>query len=91
MTAKTDTIEVDETTAAILKARAVARGVSVSQIVAELVTPDALPAAIDPQGFAELERRWKAIEAGAATIPNGDVVRWLDTWGTPAFRLWRDR
>jgi hypothetical protein len=91
MTMKTDTIEVDEVTAAVLKARAAERGVSVSQIVAELVTLDAAPIAADPDEVAELDRRWKAIESGAATIPNGDVVRWLQTWGTPAFRRWQNR
>jgi predicted transcriptional regulator len=48
-------------------------------------------AAIDLDELAELERRWAAIEAGEATVPHDEVVRWLETWGTPAFRPWRDR
>jgi predicted transcriptional regulator len=48
-------------------------------------------ATIDPDDIAELDRRWARIEAGEATIPHDDVVRWLETWGTPAFRRWRDR
>jgi predicted transcriptional regulator len=52
-------------------------------------TPES--AAIDLDELAELERRWAAIEAGEATIPHDEVVRWLETWGTPAFRPWRDR
>jgi predicted transcriptional regulator len=45
-------------------------------------------AAIDVDELAELERRWTAIEAGEATVPHDKVVRWLETWGTPAFRPW---
>jgi predicted transcriptional regulator len=45
-------------------------------------------AAIDLDELAELERRWAAIEAGEATVPHDEVVRWLETWGTPAFRPW---
>jgi predicted transcriptional regulator len=37
----------------------------------------------------ELERRWKAFEAQESVAANDDVVRWLQTWGTPAFRSWR--
>ncbi len=47
------------------------------------------PLAIDPDELAELDRRWAAIEAGEATVPHDEVVRWLETWGTPAFRPWR--
>jgi predicted transcriptional regulator len=48
-------------------------------------------AAIDVDELAELERRWTAIEAGEATVPHDEVVRWFETWVTPAFRPWRDR
>jgi predicted transcriptional regulator len=48
-------------------------------------------ATIDPDEIAELDRRWAAIEAGEATVPHIEVVRWLETWGTPAFRPWCDR
>jgi predicted transcriptional regulator len=37
----------------------------------------------------ELDRRWKAFEAQGSVAANDDVVRWLQTWGTPAFRSWR--
>jgi predicted transcriptional regulator len=47
--------------------------------------------AIDLDEIAELDRRWAAIEAGEATVPHDEVVRWLQTWGTPAFRPWRER
>jgi predicted transcriptional regulator len=37
----------------------------------------------------ELDRRWNAFEAQGSVAANDDVVRWLQTWGTPAFRSWR--
>ena len=40
--------------------------------------------------IAELDRRWAKIAAGEPTIPHKDVVRWLNTWGTPAFKPWRE-
>lgn len=47
--------------------------------------------AIDRDEIAELDRRWAAIEAGEPTVPHDEVVRWLETWGTPAFRPWGAR
>jgi predicted transcriptional regulator len=86
MTAKTESIEIDSATASVLKTRAAERGVSVSQIVAELA-----PLAIDDAAIAELDRRWAAVEAGATTRQHADVERWLRTWGTPEFRPWSER
>jgi hypothetical protein len=88
---KMQTIEVDETTAATLKARAAARGVSVSELVAELVSFANEPVSGKSNEIAELDRRWKAIEAGCATVPHAKVVRWLRTWGTSSFRPWHER
>ena len=86
MTAKTESIEIDSATASALKTRAAERGVSVSQLVAELV-----PLAIDDEVIAELDRRWSSIEKGGATVTNGEVERWLRSWGTPEFRPWTER
>lgn len=86
MSAKTQTIEVDSDTAAALQTRAAERGVSVSQIVAELV-----PLAIGDATIAELDRRWAEAEAGGSTVARDEVERWLRTWGTPGFRPWRER
>ncbi len=86
MTAKAHTIEVDEATAARLKSLAAERGVSVSQVVAELV-----PLAIDNKTIAELDRRWAAVEGGQATVSHEDVARWLETWGKPHFKPWSGR
>jgi hypothetical protein len=65
---------------------------TVRELVAELVTLVLGTDQTMPAGLAELERRWNAVESGqAAAIPHDDVVRCLRTWGTPAFRSWRDR
>lgn len=85
MQARTETIEVDSDTAAALKARAAERGVSVAELVAELVPPS------DDDVIAELDRRWAAIEAGEPTIPHDEVRAWLQTWGTPEFKPWAKR
>jgi predicted transcriptional regulator len=83
---KTQTIEIDDETATALKQRAAERGVSVPELVAELVTLEAGPADADADDIAELDRRWKAFEGQASVTANDDVVRWLQTWGTPAFQ-----
>ena len=86
MTPKTEIIEVDSETASILRERAAQRGVTVSELVAELA-----PQAEQDEAIAELDRRWAAIEAGEATVPQEEVERWLRTWGTPEFRPWSTR
>jgi hypothetical protein len=88
---KTQAIEIDVETAAALEQRAAERGVSVPELVAELVTLEAGPVAADADDIAELDRRWKAVEQQGLVVSNEDVVRWLKTWGTPAFRSWRNR
>jgi predicted transcriptional regulator len=82
---KTQTIEIDDDTATTLKQRAAERGVSVAELVAELVMLEAGPAKAEAGDIAELDRRWKAFEGQASVVANDDVVRWLRTWGTPAF------
>jgi predicted transcriptional regulator len=84
-------IEVDEATATKLRARAAEKGMSVSQLVAELISVDSDAVDLDSETIAELERRWRAIQAGARTVSNEEVVRWLRTWGTPEFKSWHDR
>lgn len=80
-------IEVDARTANVLQARADERGMSVS----ELAALDGDPALVAPEDVAELDRRWKKIEEGEATVPHHQVVRWLRSWGTPGFRPWHDQ
>jgi predicted transcriptional regulator len=86
MTSKTESIEVDSATASALKTRAAERGVSVSQLVAELV-----PLVIDDAAITELDRRWAEVESGRATVPHDEVERWLRTWGGPEFRPWSEQ
>jgi hypothetical protein len=78
------TIEVDEHTAELLEARAAARGISVGQIVAELIAFVDAPVRAAAHELADLDRQWAAIEGGQPTVPNEVVVRWLESWGTPA-------
>lgn len=81
--ADTHTIQVDAETADALARQAAERGITIPELVAEL----ALVAEADD--LAELERRSLAISNGTEkTIPHEEVVRWLETWGTPAFRPW---
>ena len=83
-------IEVDEQTADALQARAAELGVTVSELVAALAALEGDPIDVHADEIAELDRRWKGIEAGQSTVPHERVVRWLRTWGTPRFRPWRD-
>jgi predicted transcriptional regulator len=84
-------IEVDDATAAALESRAAAIGLSVPELLAEMVAIQSAPAELSSAELAELDRQWAAIEAGELTVPHEDVVRWLETWGTPNFRSWKDR
>ncbi len=88
---KTQTIEIDDDTAMTLKQRARERGVTVPQLVAELVTLDVGSVDAGASDIAELDRRWNAFEAQGSVVAGDDVVRWLETWGKPAFRSWRNR
>lgn len=82
-------IEVDEQTADVLQTRAAQLGVTVSELVAELATLESEPTAVEAEDIAELDRRWKKVEAGGRTVPHERVVRWLRTWGTPRFEPWQ--
>lgn len=81
-------IEVDEATADVLEDAALARGVSISELLADLVSTDLES---DEQALAELDRRWKASQGKNATVPHEAVVEWLKSWGTPEFRPRRPR
>ena len=83
MVAELRSIEVDRETANALNERAAERGVSIAELVAELV-----PLAVDDATIAELDRRWASVERGGTTVSQADVERWLKTWGTPEFRAW---
>ncbi|MFL4967622.1 MAG: hypothetical protein ACJ8EU_02755 [Xanthobacteraceae bacterium] len=85
------TIEIDEHTAEVLEAQAAARGVTIGQVVADLVAFIDAQVPADAEELTELDRQWAAIEAGKPTVPHGKVARWLKTWGTPAFKPWHER
>jgi predicted transcriptional regulator len=90
MSGKTQTIEVDQATADALRVRAAECGITAAQYLADIAVESGT-VVVDSEEIAELDRRWAAIEAGEATVPHDEVVRWLETWGTPAFRPWRKR
>ena len=86
MSEKTESIDVDSATASVLKTPAAEHGVSVSDLVAELVPP-----AIDDSALVELDRPWAAIERGQATVPHAEIERGLCTWGSTDFGPWSER
>jgi hypothetical protein len=85
------TIEIDETTSVVLKERAAERGMTVSELISELVDDKSAAADVGAEQIAELDRRWAAHQSKRAATSHGKVVRWLDSWGTPAFQPWRDQ
>lgn len=87
MASKRHMIEVDETTATLLRKRAQAEGISVAELVAGLTAMAEIPVEISPEELADLDRQMAAIDSGAeATVPHDQVARWLETWGTPDFK-----
>jgi predicted RNA-binding Zn ribbon-like protein len=91
MNVKLRKIEVDDTTATALEARAAAVGVTVSELIVQLVSSAGGSATVSPDELTQLDRQWAAIKAGEPTVAHDNVVRWLDTWGTSGFRLWQER
>lgn len=88
-------IEIDEQTAEVLKARAVARGMTVSALIAELIdaeetlSPDLQAMRAAGEGpwasdvLAEDARRLAAFRRTREALPWDDVKAWMQTWGTP--------
>ncbi len=85
MNVKVRRIEIDEATAQALEARAAESGLSVRELLAEMVAVESAPR-LPSAELAELDRQWDAVKAGEATVAHDDVVRWLDAWGTSGFR-----
>jgi len=88
---KTQTIEVDEVTAAMLKTCAAKQGLSISELVAKMTALQDTIAVISSEDVTELDRQWASIKAGEPTVSHDEVVRWLKTWGTPAFKPWHGK
>jgi hypothetical protein len=91
MNVKFRQIEVDAETAAALEVRAAELGLSVRELLAEMVGLEKTPAKLSDAELSGLDRQWAAIKAGEPTLAHNDVVRWLDTWGTSAFTPWKGR
>lgn len=91
MNTKARSIEVDEATANAFRERAEKLGMSVPELVAHHVGEDLNLDPIDLDQIAELDRRWAAAKNGSSAVPHDQVVRWLDTWGTSAYKPWRDQ
>jgi hypothetical protein len=91
MNVKVRQIEIDAETAAALEARAAEVGLSVRELLAEMVGLEKEPAKLSQAELSDLDRQWAAIKAGEPTVAHDDVVRWLDTWGTSSFRPWKGR
>jgi hypothetical protein len=83
-------IEVDDTTAAALESRAAEQGLTVPELVAELAQIASEPVVLADEEMAEMDRLWETTK-DADLVQHGEVAKWLQTWGTPAFKPWRDR
>jgi len=95
MTVKARKIEVDAQTADLLEARAAARGITLSQLLADLASnEDALPAELatmrakgegpwSAEALAEDARRLAEFERTREGVPWDEVKAWMESWGTP--------
>jgi hypothetical protein len=95
MNVKLRKIEVDEETADLLEARAAARRMTVSELIADLASnQEVLPAELaemrskgegpwSPDVLAEDTRRLAEFERTREGVPWDEVKNWLRSWGTP--------
>jgi len=87
-------IELDEQTAEVLHARAAARGMTVSALVAEMIgAEDTMPPELQamrnagegpwaPDALAEDARRLAEFRRTREALPWDEVKAWMQTWGT---------
>src|SRR5258707_14348995 len=95
MNIKVRKIEVDAQTADLLEARDAVRGVSVSELLADLAgNEEALPAGLaalrahgegpwSPRTLAEDAERLAQFERARDGVPWDEVKAWMQSWGTP--------
>ena len=95
MNVKVRTIEVEAETADVLEARAAARGMTLSELLADLagasevLSPalQAMSAAGEgpwsPEVLAEDARHLAEFERTREGVPWGEVKAWMQSWGTP--------
>jgi hypothetical protein len=75
MVPKTQTIEVDEATAATLRGRAEAQGMSVAELVAGMTAISGTPVVLSSADLADLDRQWASVKSGEATVSHDDVTQ----------------
>ena len=94
MNVKHRKIEIEAATADALEAQAVARGISVSELLADFVAADRLPLDFEamraagrgpwaPEILAEDARRLAAFQSTREGVPWIEVKAWMQSWGTP--------
>ena len=95
MNVKLRKIEVDAETADLLEARAAARRMTVSELLADLASnQEVLPAELaemrskgegpwSPEALAEDARRLAEFERTREGVPWEEIKSWLQSWGTP--------
>ena len=94
MNAKMRAIDVDVATAKTLESRAAELGVSVAELLADLVNHDDLPKNLEalrragrgpwaPAVLAEDVRRYEEYKRTGLGVPLDAVEAWVDSWGTP--------
>lgn len=95
MNLKLRQIEVDEETAALLEARAGARGMTISELLADIAcNQEVLPADLaamrdkgegpwSSEALEEDSRRLAEFERTREGVPWEEVKSWLGSWGTP--------
>jgi hypothetical protein len=94
MNVKARTIAVDAQTADLLESRATARGMSVSDLLADIAcNEEALPAELadmrakgegpwSPESLEEDARRLAEFERTRMGVPWDEVKIWMESWGT---------
>jgi len=93
MTMKSRKIEVEAATADALEAQAAARGISVSELLADFVLADSSPPDLEalraagrgpwaPEILAEDARRLAEFPKTREGVPWGEIKAWMQSWGT---------
>jgi hypothetical protein len=93
MTTKRRKIEVDARTADVLEARAAARGQTISELLADLVSDETSPdleamrsagrGPWSPEVLAEDARRFADFQRSHEGVSWEEVKVWMQSWGTP--------
>jgi predicted transcriptional regulator len=82
VTVKLRQIEVEVSTAEVLEARAAEQGVTVSEVVAEIVAVMDFSADIEWPDAAEDLRRYYEFKRTGEAVPLNEVKAWVESWGS---------